>query len=75
MKVICPQCGSTNLKRLPGAASNGWKFIKAGIFIFLLAIVLPIAIVPMTVMAIVGMVFGGIGFLTWLFGIGRGITG
>lgn len=74
MKISCPQCGSENLKRLPGAAVNGWNFIKAGFFIVLLAIILPISTGPMTAMGIVGLLFGAIGCLTWILGIGRSMV-
>lgn len=74
MKVVCPQCGSENVKRQPGSAANGWNFIKAGIFTILLSIVLPFSTDTMTLMGIGGMALVAIGGLFWLVGIGRGIV-
>lgn len=68
MSITCPQCGSANIKRLPGLAANGWNFIKAGFFIFLLAIVLPISMGPVMAMAIVGMLLFGLGVILTLAG-------
>lgn len=74
MKVVCPQCGSENVKRQPGAAANGWNFIKAGIFTILLAIALPFSTNTMILMGLGGFALAGIGVLIWLLGIGRSIA-
>lgn len=74
MKIRCPQCGSENVKRMPGAAHNGWNFIKVGVFAFLLAIALPISTGPMMALAIIGLLLAAIGCLIWLFCIGRGMV-
>ena len=74
MKISCPQCGSANIIRVPGTIDKGWNFIKAGFFIFLLSIVLPISMGPILVMAIIGALFFGIGCLFLVVVIGRGIV-
>ena len=68
MSITCPQCGSANINRLPGLTANGWNLIKAGFFIFLLAIVLPISMGPVMAVAILGMLLFGLGLIMTLAG-------
>ena len=44
MVVYCPHCGSTSVERQPGLAGNGWRCLKAVLFMVGVIFVLPAAL-------------------------------
>lgn len=71
MNISCPRCGSTQLKRQPGLLENGWRCLKAAIFVLLVSMVLPMSVVfrytNVIVLVIAGLsLIGGLFLVAWL---------
>lgn len=76
MIVNCPHCGSQNVERQPGLAENGWKGMKAGLFVLAVYFALPMsfAIRYTDVVLLIALGLFGIGVIFWLLWIVRRIV-
>ena len=72
MVVYCPHCGSTSVERQPGLAENGWRCLKAVLFMVGVMFVLPASLLMRFMNAIILITFcmaglAAIFWTLWLF--------
>ena len=72
MVVYCPHCGSTSVERQPGLAENGWRCLKAVLFMIGVMFVLPASLLMRFMNAIILITFCMVGLAAifwalWLF--------